>query len=471
MLFNTLDFLVFLVAVYLTFRLASQRVRYYILLLASLFFYGYWDWNILLLLILTVYVNHHAALSMRRRSGTKVARAILIASVAMNLGFLIFFKYYNFFALNTNRLANLFGAAEILPILSIILPVGISFYTFQIISYTVDVYRGNIDPEKSFLDLLLFTTYFPQLVAGPIERAGRLLPLLKEAKPSGRADFFSGLDLALWGIFKKVFISDNLSQLVDIILAPNVHPPAYSYLFGACLFAIQVYADFSGYTDVARGVSRMFGVELVLNFDLPFFSTNPAEFWRRWHITLGAFLRDYLYIPLGGSRMGEFRKNLNILIVWTLGGLWHGATIGFLIWGFYCGALIVVYNLSQPLIQRAARSKGTSTVLRGGGRIYTFFTFAFGLLLFRADSPEHLYRMFHGIAFPAGEAISPYLLAHSLFYALPLIAVQIIQLQKGRLEIFKEFSPLFRLAISVVGSILFVLFGSFQADQFFYFQF
>ena len=251
-------------------------------------------------------------------------KALLFLAVSVNLLCLGFFKYYNFFTDSMAGLLEVWGLSSPLPVLEILLPVGISFYTFQITAYTVDVYRKESQAEKSFWDLLLFCSYFPQLVAGPIERAGRLLPLLKSPSPVTYDMFRRGAMLALWGIFKKVYIADNLSQFVDIILIPGIAPPTGAYFLGACVFAVQIYADFSGYTDVARGVSRMLGIELVLNFNLPFISANPSEFWRRWHITLGSFLRDYIYIPLGGNRNGRFRQSLNLMIVWTLGGLWHG---------------------------------------------------------------------------------------------------------------------------------------------------
>ncbi len=473
MLFNTLDFLVFGTIV-LAVRFAVPRTwRSPWLLAASLFFYGYWDWRILLLLIFTVAVNYLAALRLETRRGDRLT---LAAAVVLNLAFLGFFKYYMFTQGLLDGLFAYFDSGGPLPVLDVLLPVGISFYTFQITSYIVDVSRGETRAERSFPALLLFTTYFPQLVAGPIERAGRLLPHLKDPATPTFAEFRSGMLLAAGGIFKKVFIADNLSRFVDLVLVPGVQPPAGAYFLGACAFAVQIYADFSGYTDVARGVSRMIGIELVRNFNLPFLSSNPAEFWRRWHITLGAFLRDYVYIPLGGNRIGPLMQARNVLIVWTLGGLWHGASIGFLVWGFYCGVLVVMYGACAPWIARiAARGPLVERALMYGGRVFTFLTFAHGLLLFRVESPEHLWFVVENVV-PVFGADVPWvsgaLVLQVLFYASPLIMMQWLQVRRGELEIIGEWPGPVRWLVYSIGLLLFVMFGSFEnPEQFFYFQF
>ncbi|MEQ9362662.1 MAG: MBOAT family O-acyltransferase, partial [Leptospirales bacterium] len=429
------------------------RSRMGILLAGSLAFYGYWDWRILGLLIATVAVNYVAALRIARiQTGERRTwsgdRGWLWIAVGWNLACLGVFKYYLFVqGVWARLLAAYWESGPGLPLLEILLPVGISFYTFQITAYTVDVFRREIEAERSFANLLLFATYFPQLVAGPIERAGRLLPLLRSPPDPTYEQFRTGMILACWGIFKKAFIADNLSRFVDIVLIQGVSPSPGAHAVAACVFAIQIYADFSGYTDVARGVSRMLGIELTLNFDLPFLASNPAEFWRRWHITLGAFLRDYVYIPLGGNRFGALFQARNVLIVWTLGGLWHGASIGFLVWGFYCGLLVVVYGICAPFIRRLSETHWS--MRRGllyGGRVFTFLTFAYGLLLFRVDSPAHLWRVIgnafwfiRGADF-TGDArgVSVALLAQILFYIWPLIVAQWFQNRSGELEVISD---------------------------------
>lgn len=475
------------------------RSRNWIVLFGSLAFYGYWDWRILGLLIVTVAVNYFAALRIfhsQRGGGLgapaslevpaiprkwSAGRLWLLVAVSWNLLCLGVFKYYLFVqGVWAQMLAAYWESGPGLPVLEILLPVGISFYTFQITSYTVDVFRREIEPEKSFANLLLFTTYFPQLVAGPIERAGRLLPLLRSPPDPTYEQFRTGMILACWGIFKKAYIADNLSRFVDIVLIPGVSPPAGAYFIGACVFAVQIYADFSGYTDVARGVSRMMGIELTLNFNLPFLASNPADFWRRWHITLGAFLRDYIYIPLGGNRSGGLFQARNVLIVWTLGGLWHGASIGFLVWGFYCGVLVVGYGACAPAIRRlSAVHWSVARFLLYGGRVFTFLTFAHGLLLFRVESPAHLWHVIENVFWfvrpgdgvPGNIGVSPDLLWQMLFYVWPLVLMQTYQHWRGRLEVIGDFARPVRYAVYVMGGVLFLMFAEFGGDAFFYFQF
>ena len=474
MLFNTLDFVVFGFAVYGAYLVLPARARFFVLLPASLFFYGYWNARILILLMATVAVNHRAALFLGSGDlSPSKKKAALWCAVGFNLISLGFFKYYNFFAGSLGKLLALGGIGAPLPILEILLPVGISFYTFQITAYIVDVSRGQIPAERSYWTLLFFTTYFPQLVAGPIERAGRLLPLLRRLPDVRFSQASSGAMLAAWGLFKKVYVADNLSQFVDILLVPGVAPPFLGYSVGACVFALQVYADFSGYTDTARGCSRMLGIELTLNFDLPFLSSNPAEFWRRWHITLGAFLRDYVYIPLGGSRVSPWRQSWNIIVVWMLGGLWHGASLGFLVWGGYCGLLVVVYALVRPLVERAsALHPAVDRALLYAGRGYTFLTFGHGLLLFRVENPAHLWAVLSNLnPFAPGQMMAWSMVGHLLFFAWPLIAMQMAQALYGRLEIWGAWPPVARGFAFAFGLLLVVWFGVFNADQFFYFQF
>ncbi len=474
LLFNTLDFALFFLLVYGAYLVIPARARVFVLLPASLFFYGYWNPRILALLMATVWVNHRAALFLEHRELPAGKRRVALwGAVGFNLAALGFFKYYNFFARSLGDLLGLAGLPAPLPLLEIILPVGISFYTFQVTAYVVDVSRGQERAERSYWNLLFFTTYFPQLVAGPIERVGHLLPRLKQLPHIHLNQVWSGALLASWGLFKKVFVADNLSQFVDVLLVPGAQPPLLSYSVGACAFALQVYADFSGYTDTARGVSRMLGIELTLNFNLPFLSSNPAEFWRRWHITLGAFLRDYVYIPLGGNRVSLWRQSWNVIVVWTLGGLWHGASLGFLVWGIYCGVLVVLYLLSAPLLARIAR---THPVLDGMllylGRAYTFLTFAHGLLLFRVENPAHLKFVLSNLnPFADGSFLHISVLGQLLFFAGPLLLMQFVQALRGKLEIWLDWPALMLGLACTTGLLAVVWFGVFNADQFFYFQF
>ena len=409
-----------------------------------------------------------------RGAKTSALRYYLLLAVSWNLGALAFFKYYNFLGTTLNDMGDILGIGISIPDLSILLPVGISFYTFQISAYTVDVYRNKIQAEKSFSDLLLFLVYFPQLVAGPIERAERLLPMLKNLRPANSGMLISGMYLALWGVFKKVFISDNLIPIVDLTLASRAEVPFPGYFFISIVFAIQVYADFSGYTDIARGISRMMGVELSMNFHLPFLSSNPAEFWRRWHITLGSFWRDYVYIPLGGSRVSAFFQARNVIAIFVIGGLWHGASWGFVIWGFYCGILVWLYLVTEPLIRRIEGAiPGGASVFLYLGRAYTFLTFSSGLLLFRAPTlPDlaHIWNHFLPDPREAG-AISTDILWRILFFSTPLLLMQFFQNRQKKMELFLELNRTLRYTLLAVGGVLFILLGAFRTEQFFYFQF
>jgi D-alanyl-lipoteichoic acid acyltransferase DltB (MBOAT superfamily) len=324
-------------------------------------------------------------------------RAFLWTSIAANLGILGFFKYFNFFLDNLIGLGRLFGWTWQPAVLEVVLPVGISFYTFQTMSYTIDVYRNDIEPERSLLRVALYVAYFPQLVAGPILRAGQLLPALGRVWTLGADQLTSGFHQILVGLIKKVLIADSIAPLVDAILnQPQGRPSLLIYL-GAALFAAQIYCDFSGYTDIALGISRVFGVELPLNFNYPYFSTSIIEFWRRWHISLSTWLRDYLYIPLGGSRRGTRRLYGNVMATMLLGGLWHGAAWNFVAWGGYQGLLLCANRPLREIIQRSP--KLSQLVQRPIGAVLrwalTMYLVLLGWLIFRVSGSENLWYAIH----------------------------------------------------------------------------
>lgn len=312
-------------------------------------------------------------------------KAFLITSVTVNLGLLAFFKYFNFFIDSIDSVVEQSGIEWAAPMLKVTLPVGISFYTFQTLSYTIDVYRGDIKPERSLLRVALFVAYFPQLVAGPIIRPQHFLPTLNRPWAITGASMRAGMNLAMVGLFKKVLIADNVAPLVDIIFGFPEGQSSIVVMLGTVLFAVQIYCDFSGYTDIARGISRMFGVEIPLNFNFPYFSTSIIDFWRRWHISLSSWLRDYLYIPLGGSRGSGFSTYMNLMITMALGGLWHGAAWNFVIWGVYQGALLCINRAFRAIVPqdsaigRALVTK-PGTVLRWGVSMYFWML---GWLIFR----------------------------------------------------------------------------------------
>tara|TARA_R110002072_G_scaffold42064_4_gene117558 strand:- start:123379 stop:125043 length:1665 start_codon:yes stop_codon:yes gene_type:complete len=325
-------------------------------------------------------------------SENKRKKAFLITSVVANLGMLAFFKYFNFFIDSLDTVVAQSGIQWAAPVLKVTLPVGISFYTFQTMSYTIDAYRGDIKPERSLLRVALFVAYFPQLVAGPILRPQQLLPTLDRPWTVTGASMRAGMNLALVGLFKKVLIADNVAPMVDTIFSAPQGQSSLIVMLGTALFAVQIYCDFSGYTDIARGISRVFGVEIPLNFNFPYFSTSIIEFWRRWHISLSSWLRDYLYIPLGGSRKGPGFTYINLMLTMLLGGLWHGASWNFVIWGGYQGVLLCLNRLLQTITPKGTMVHGLliskpGTVVRW---VVTTYFWMLGWLIFRVTNFEDL---------------------------------------------------------------------------------
>ncbi len=466
MLFNTTAFFLFLGIFLIAIRLIPRKRHFSLLLGGSLFFYSFAGIHVVLLLILTAFINFTAANNFG--PGKRFNKQILALTVITNMGFLAFFKY---FESGLDFLRWYIDNPDLLSSIKILLPVGISFYTFQLTAYIVDVYNNRIPPIKEFPWLLLFTCYFPQLVAGPIERTEVLLPRLKTAG-TGNADSMSrGALLLIIGLFKKIFIADNISQYVDYALHPNGPVPASGYTFPGVVFALQIYADFSGYTDMARGISFLFGVPLSENFRLPFFASNPSEIWRRWHITLMSFLRDYIYIPLGGSTMGTLRRLSNVMIVFTLGGIWHGAGTGYLLWGVYSGLWVVGYSILRPHIRKISSTAVMHRVVTFSGILLTFLSFSWGTLIIRSHSIAELSRIAAHL-FPDSLRLPvPPAGIDILFFVWPLIAMDLIKQFSGKEDIYDSTSPLQRSAIAalMIGAILYA--GSFGAEQFFYFRF
>lgn len=351
MLFASLDFFVFLVIVLgLIFVTASNRLKKLILLCASYFFYGYWDVRFLLLIFTSTAVDFLVGGRLVRAGSIRQRKLLLGVSVVTNLGLLGFFKYYNFFIDSARPILAQFGLG--VSNLDIILPVGISFYTFQTMSYTLDIYRGQLKPTKSFVDFALFVAFFPQLVAGPIVRARDFLPQLNREIRLEGANLWAGGQIFLVGLAKKLLIADTVAPFVDnVLVRPQVFSSVTVWL-AVIAYALQIYADFSGYSDMAIGCARMLGFRLVKNFDMPYLAKNISEFWRRWHISLSSWLRDYLYIALGGNRKGDVRTYVNLMLTMLLGGLWHGASWNFVIWGGLHGLALVVYRLCPAGIKR-----------------------------------------------------------------------------------------------------------------------
>ena len=352
MIFNSFEFALFLPIVFLLYWFAFNqkiRVQNILLLLASYVFYAWWDWRFLSLIIFSSTVDFFTGLALGRQASQKRRKLLLWLSISVNIGFLAFFKYFNFFAESFAQAFTLFGKPFSVQRLNIILPVGISFYTFQTLSYTIDVYKNKLRPTKDIVAFFAFVSFFPQLVAGPIERATHLLPQFLKKRQFDYDKASDGLKQMLWGLFKKIVIADNCAVFVNDIFANYNNYNGITLILGAVFFAFQIYGDFSGYSDIAIGTARLFGFNLKQNFAFPYFSRDIAEFWRRWHISLSTWFRDYVYIPLGGSRGNLALKIRNIFIIFAVSGFWHGANWTFILWGilhalYYLPLLIAKKN-------------------------------------------------------------------------------------------------------------------------------
>ncbi|GAA5128588.1 MBOAT family protein [Luteolibacter yonseiensis] len=377
MVFNSIAFLVFLAIVLTFYYRLRHRAQNVLLVVASYVFYGWWDWRFLGLLLFTTFFDYWCALRLEATSDPSRKKGFLAFSMALNLGVIGVFKYFDFFAEGLADILNTFGMRADLPTLHVILPLGISFYTFLSMSYTIDVYRRELKAVRNPLDFMLYVSFFPHLVAGPIVRAKDLLPQCVRPRVIRREQVIDGIWLCLVGYLKKIVIADRLAPFVDAGFSSGQPPfsDAASWLV-LYAFAFQIYGDFSGYSDIARGLAKLMGFELVHNFKAPYLVSNPAAFWRHWHISLSVWLRDYLYIPLGGNRHGAFRTTRNLMITMVLGGLWHGAGIAFLAWGFYHGILLVLHRGWDSV----KRKVPTGTPAASGPGV--FFLKAMGVALF-----------------------------------------------------------------------------------------
>lgn len=388
MLFNSLPFLIFFPTVCLLYFLVPYKYRWALLLLASYFFYMYWKVEYAILIIISTLTDYFAAIRISETDDPKIRKRWLGLSLLMNIGLLVGFKYLNFIISAFNDLFALTGADLSLPNMDILLPVGISFYTFQTLSYTVDVYHNKLQPERHLGRMSLYVSFFPQLVAGPIERATHLLPQFWEDKKPDYDQIVWGLKKIAYGFFKKVVVADRCALYVNEVYSNIDEYSALPLAFATFLFAIQIYCDFSGYSDIAIGTARILGFDLMENFDRPYLSRSISEFWRRWHISLSTWFRDYVYIPLGGNRGTVPRVYFNLFITFVISGLWHGANWTFLIWGAIHGLYLIVERLlKKPLAQfRQAGPTGLATVQNVLQTLWIFFLVNIGWVFFRADT-------------------------------------------------------------------------------------
>ena len=383
MLFNSPAFAVFLPVMLTVYWLLRGNARRWALLVGSYFFYSWWDWRFTSLLIVSTLVDYYCGRALPRQPSVNRRRGVLTLSVVTNLGILATFKYFNFFRDSAVEVLGGLGVSVHLPTLNVLLPMGISFYTFQSMSYTIDVYRG-MEPQRSLRDFACYVACFPQLVAGPIMRARDLLPQLTTEHGFQEADWTVGVYRLFRGLFKKMVVADLLALYVDAVFADPGAFAGLSCWIALYAYAFQIYMDFSGYTDVALGVGHLFGLRLTENFDRPYLAASPSEFWRRWHITLSTWLRDYLYIPLGGSRLGKLFTVRNLFVTMALGGLWHGAAWTFVAWGVYHGTLLTLERCACGW-RKARDVSDQPLVLRGLKIVGMFHLTCLGWLLFRAQ--------------------------------------------------------------------------------------
>jgi alginate O-acetyltransferase complex protein AlgI len=398
MLFNTLSFAFFLPIVFVLYWFVAKKslsIQNLVLLVSSYFFYGCWNWHFLFLLIFSTLLDYYSAIKIEESKTEKNKKFWFLLSIGINIGFLGIFKYYNFFIDSITTSSSFLGLPIHLWTLKVILPVGISFYTFHGLSYVIDVYKNRIKAEKNFIDYSLFVSFFPLLVAGPIERATHLLPQIKANRTFNYTKAVDGLKQILWGLFKKVVIADQCAAIVNVVFDDYVHQSGSTLWMASVLFAFQIYGDFSGYSDIAIGVAKLFGIDLLRNFAYPYFSRDIAEFWRRWHISLSSWFKDYLYFPLGGSNGSMWMRARNVLIVFLVSGFWHGANFTFIIWGLLNAIYIlpsIVFKTNRKHLDIVAKGKYLPSFKECISMLLTFILTVFAWIFFRSQS---VYQAYH----------------------------------------------------------------------------
>lgn len=482
MLFNSIDFAVFLPVVFLIYWYVLKnklRLQNLLIVVASYLFYGWWDFRFLSLLFISSAIDYVVGVGLLKQSNQRKRKILIIISIISNLGMLGFFKYYNFFLDSFTDAFSLFGKEISGRSLNIILPVGISFYTFQTLSYSIDVYRRKLVPTKDFIAFSAFVSFFPQLVAGPIERATNLLPQFYVKRTFDYTKAVDGMRQILWGLFKKMVIADNCAEYVNMIFGNSNEYSGSTLVLGAVLFTIQVYGDFSGYSDIAIGTARLFGFSLMRNFAYPFFSRDIAEFWRRWHISLSTWFRDYLYIPIGGSRGSKLMQVRNIFILFVVSGFWHGASWNYVLWGF----MHAVYFF--PLLLTGANRRNMDIVAQGrtwpslkefGQMLLTFSLLAFSLIIFRAVDMRHAINIIAEIFSTSLFTIPEFDRRGRALLTIAIVIIFLIIEWRGRENQYAieglgiSWSPVFKYSMYYAIVVAIFLFGG-QEQQFIYFQF
>ena len=483
MLFNSIEFFLFFPFVFITYYLISPKYRWLFLLLASYYFYMSWKPEYAILIMASTVIDYFTGLGIGKSSSKKVRLSLLCVSLCTNLGLLFTFKYFNFFIDSINSVWELIPQGPTLSNVDLILPVGISFYTFQTLSYTIDIYKGQQQPERNLGKFALFVSFFPQLVAGPIERSVHLLPQFSRKVSFNYNQVVSGFRLMLWGLFKKMVIADRLALIVNEVYGNHENYAGLQLILGTAFFAFQIYCDFSGYSDIAIGAARSLGFDLMTNFRIPYFSKSIREFWSRWHISLSTWFRDYVYIPLGGNRASESRWFFNLFITFLISGLWHGANWTFVVWGALHGFYLIAAIVRDKLVAHFNLSwmKFNSNNLFGrlANMGLTFGLVCLGWVFFRADNVSEGLAIIQNMAhisksqiglFTFGASLKDELLLSLIF--LPVMLCAEFLTRKGTIEeIVGKLPWLVRWALYILFGICITLFSVFGSQEFIYFQF
>jgi len=469
MLFDTPVYLVFLVLVVIAYWRLNWRKQNALLLAASYFFYGWWDWRFLLLMIASTTIDFLIARKIEDMPNPSGRRALLIVSLVLNFSILGFFKYFNFFFDSAMQGLNALGLHNVpRSFLMIILPPGISFYTFQEVAYIVDVYAGRIKASRNFLDYGLFISLFPHLIAGPIQRPSHLLPQVQNPRVFRADAFRDGCMLILMGFLRKAVIADNCAHLADAAFGGSLGNNGWATLIGCYAFAWQIYGDFSGYSDIARGSAQLLGFHFMVNFRQPYLAVSLQDFWRRWHISLSTWLRDYLYIPLGGSRAGAGKTYRNLLITMVLGGLWHGANWTFIVWGALHGAVLSAERWIYGYEREAAEPTGIRKVV---SQVFIFHIVCLSWIFFRAESISAALKMVRNLSH---FQWSPSYVAALLFLALLIVLGLMMDIQmeySGGEYVFQKQSPVLAYGAAITAMLLLILFTASGDHAFIYFRF
>lgn len=481
MFFDTPIYIVFLGLVVALYWRFARRAQNILLLIASYFFYGWWDWRFVLLIWISTVVDYYFARWIERSGNPQYRRMLLILSLTMNLGFLGFFKYCDFFVESLVGLLSLLGFKDVnRTVLAIILPPGISFYTFQAVAYIVDVYYRRLKAAQSLTDYALFICLFPHLIAGPIQRPSHLLPQVQRERTFDADKFFGGLMLIVFGLFRKIVVADNCALLADAAFSGRMGSSNLAVLaIGVLAFAFQIYGDFSGYSNIARGSAQLLGFHFMVNFRQPYLSHSLQDFWRRWHISLSTWLRDYLYIPLGGSRFGELRTYRNLVLTMLLGGLWHGAAWTFVIWGGIHGLGLAIERLLRRCFRFSdvrdaspeERRRSLFSLRIWIMRLVVFLLVGVGWVFFRAPTVASAWQMLAGLTVCTWRAEFLTAFQFLAFYILPMLLIDVVNEYRGEEYLLERIPEFPRVAVGTLVVLAIILFAGNEVNAFIYFQF